>query len=336
MKKHKFGVFIGRFQPFHNAHYQAIKIALTKVKKLILVLGSDCQARTVKNPWTTNERINMIFSSLTDEEKKKITIVKTKDYLYNDNLWIAALQSKIAQIVNLNEDIVLLGHNKDRSSFYLKLFPQWKFIELPYLGNIHATMVRHMHFTCDLIGIKEIVPNAVYELLKDDQDTEEFTRLKSEYRHLIDYRKMWEGAPFPPTFTTVDAVVIRSGHVLVVKRGGKTGNGLIALPGGFLNPKERIIDGCIRELKEETRIRLPKNELKKMISSEKVFDHPDRDLRGRTITHAFCFNLGHGALPEVHHNSDAAKAWWVPLRDLNEDDFYGDHFHIINYFVSRF
>lgn len=336
MYEHDFGVFIGRFQPFHNAHLKAVRFALSKVETLVLVLGSACQARTVKNPWTTQERWDMIFFSLTDEERRRIKLVEAKDYLYNDNLWITAVQGKIAEHTGLSEDIVLLGHKKDRSSFYLKLFPQWKFIEVPRMGDIDATHVRHMHFKCDLIGIKELVPPWVYSRLEENQQTDDFDRLRREYQHLTEYRQEWHGAPFSPTFVTVDAVVIRSGHVLVVRRGGKAGNGLVALPGGFLNQRERIVDGCLRELKEETGIRLPKDELRKNITDQNVFDHPDRDLRGRTITHAYCIDLGHGTLPKVKGGDDAAKAWWMPLRDLNEDDFFGDHFHIINYFVSRF
>jgi bifunctional NMN adenylyltransferase/nudix hydrolase len=191
------------------------------------------------------------------------------------------------------------------------------------------------------VGLKDLEPASVFEKLEHDQNGKleglpKFDRLRREYQHLLEYGKQWDGAPFPPTFVTVDAVVIRSGHVLVVRRGGKAGNGLVALPGGFLNQRERIVDGCLRELKEETGIKLPKDELKKNITDEKVFDHPERDLRGRMITHAFCIDLGHGELPKVKGGDDAAKAWWMPLRDLSEDDFFGDHFHMINYFASRF
>jgi bifunctional NMN adenylyltransferase/nudix hydrolase len=71
------------------------------------------------------------------------------------------------------------------------------------------------------------------------------------------YKESWKAAPFPPTFVTVDAVVVQSGHVLLVKRKAMPGAGLWALPGGFLNQEETLLDGAIRELKEETKIKVP-------------------------------------------------------------------------------
>ena len=93
----------------------------------------------------------------------------------------------------------------------------------------------------------------------------------------------------------------------------------------------------MRELKEETGIKLPIPELKKAIVDERVFDHPGRSLRGRTITHAYCFNLGRGDLPQVKGMDDADKAWWMPLDSVygQKAMFFEDHFHIINYFINR-
>ena len=153
---------------------------------------------------------------------------------------------------------------------------------------------------------------------------------------LVDYKTAWEGAPFPPTFVTVDAIVIRSGHVLVVRRKGALGKGLIALPGGFLNQNETAQDAAIRELKEETGIKLSKEDLEKAIAGRKVFDYPERSLRGRTITHGFFIDLKRGPLPIVKGSDDADKAWWMSLREFEtrEAEFFEDHFHIINFFAG--
>lgn len=345
----KFGIFIGRFQPFHNAHLNAVGVALANVEKLIIVLGSACQARTVKNPWTTSERKAMILSCFTEEDRNRIYFVDAKDYLYNDNLWLTAVQEKINTITHGSNDVILIGHKKDRSTFYLGLFPQWEFIDTGDLTpgsegtGLAATRVRELYFKCDLITIKNIVPNTVFDILQSTMMSgvelvPEFRRLKDEFDHIEEYKELWANAPFPPTFVTVDGVVIKSGHVLVVRRKCQPGKGLIALPGGFINQYERIKDACLRELKEETRIKLSKQDIKAKLVDQKVFDHPNRSLRGRTISHSFCFNLGHGPLPKVKGNDDADHAWWMPLRDVfaQEEDFFEDHFHIISYFVNRF
>jgi bifunctional NMN adenylyltransferase/nudix hydrolase len=342
------GVFIGRFQPMHNAHLAVINMALLEMDFVVIVLGSACQAKTVKNPWTSDERKKMIYDSLLDGQRDRVAVIEAKDYLYNDNIWLTALQSSFDHInfngfrdINLDEcNVTLYGHDKDRSTFYLHLFPKWQFKEVGTQGDIDATRVREYFFRKDTLDLKRVCPSAVFEAMKSeiDENTSEYQRLYDEYRHIMSYRAMWSSAPFSPMFVTTDAVLIKSGHVLVVRRRGQPGRGLLALPGGFLREDEKVIDGCLRELKEETQIKLPKDELKKRIQDEKVFDHPDRSLRGRTLTHAFCINLGSGSLPKVKGDDDAEKALWMPLRDVlrKEEEFFEDHWHIISYFCNRF
>ncbi len=230
---HEFGVFIGRFQPFHNAHQEAVRFALSKVKRVIIVLGSACQARTVKNPWTTDERIEMISSCFRNGPLcvlgDRIEYVTAKDYLYNDNLWLTAVQQKIEMITKGSHDIVLFGHKKDHSSFYLKLFPQWKFIETGDFGETNATMIRSLYFAnrkfvkSSVQCLTELVPGSVFIYMNRSRDGTDFMRLKSEHDFIDDYKRMWADAPHPPVFITTDAVVIRSGHVLVVRRKGHPG-----------------------------------------------------------------------------------------------------------------
>lgn len=341
----EFGVYIGRFQPFTNAHEEAVRHSLSRVNNLIIVIGSASQARTIKNPWSSQERITMIRACLSPAENIRVEFIEAKDYLYNDNLWITAVQTKIEALTNGSKNVVLIGHRKDKSSFYLNLFPQWEFIETgDYADRLDASYVRRLYFEKDLLDVERFVPKPVFDVLKssmmkdDVTPQKEFNELQEEYHHILNYRKLWETSPFPPTFVTVDAVVIKSGHILVVRRRATPGKGLFALPGGFLNQGEQVKDGAIRELKEETAIKLTKDELLTALRDKEVFDHPGRSLRGRTITHAFCFDLGHGPLPKVKGEDDADKSWWMPLRDVfaNEEKFFEDHFHIINFFASKF
>lgn len=343
MEKKKFGVFIGRFQPFHNAHLATVKQALDQVERLIIVIGSASSAATVKNPWTSATRVEMIGNSITDalgpSARTRVSFVLAKDYLYNDNRWVIGLQAGIDDALNgWDGEVLLFGHEKDRSTFYLRLFPQWTFVDVGSQGRFDATKVREQYFRRDLTSLKPILPTTVLNQLRSEIGSVEYERLYSEFHHIIDYKELWDSAPFPPVFVTTDVVLIKSGHVLVVRRKGQPGKGLIALPGGFIGQDERIVDGALRELKEETAVRVNKDELKKRIVDNEVFDHPNRSLRGRTITHAFCIDLGNGELPKVKGSDDADKAWWMPLRDiyLKEEEFFEDHFHILNHFISKF
>lgn len=343
---HEFGVCIGRFQPFHNAHLDMVRIALEKAKKVIIIIGSFNQARNVKNPWLGAERISMIESCLTDEEKARVIFMPIRDYLYNENLWVTEVQEAVHEVVGSCKDIVLVGHKKDASSVYLDTFKQWKFVETGVNNPLSATDIRVKYFTCDTSFVKDLPPTVANILLHTCHDTglnspgfSIFENLRDEFQHIKNYREAWRGAPFPPIFVTTDAVVIKSGHVLVVRRKGSPGRGLIALPGGFLQQNEKIITGCIRELKEETGIKVKPDDLKKAVCAKEVFDHPDRSLRGRTITHAFCMNLGEGGdLPDVKGSDDADKAWWMPHREVyvRENEFFEDHYHMIVHFLNKY
>ena len=129
---------------------------------------------------------------------------------------------------------------------------------------------------------------------------------------------------------TVDAVVIQSGHVLMVERKARPGKGLLALPGGFLDRGEKLVDACLRELREETRLKVPAPVLIGSIKQQQVFDDPHRSARGRTITHAFYIELApNKALPKVKGGDDAKQAMWVPLADLDPAKIFEDHYFII-------
>jgi len=332
------GLIIGRFQPFHNAHHKIIKYALQKYNRVIVIIGSNRHARDVHNPFSMSERSNMIMSAFSEQEKKQLTISTVRDYIYNDNMWISEVQRIVDDLNKEEVDICLVGHQRDDSSFYLNLFPQWGFDEVGKLENdISASDIRKTFFTCsdwvDLVSDK--LPKHVIDELKHFKTTKNYYNLVEEYKFVESYKSQWNSAPYPPIFVTVDSVVVKSGHVLLVRRKSAPGKNLYAFPGGYLQQKEIIVEGAIRELKEETGIKVSKTDLIKSIKNSHVFDNPNRDLRGRIITHGFYIDLGAGALPHVKGGDDAADAWWVPLHEAftSDDCFYADHWHILNYFT---
>ncbi len=145
--------------------------------------------------------------------------------------------------------------------------------------------------------------------------------------------------PYDPTFLTTDAVVVQSGHVLVIRRGHQPGKGLLALPGGFLAGGLTLEDNAIKELKEETNIKVAAQILRGSIKSSHVFDYPERSQRGRTVTFAYFIELEprlKEGLPKVKGGDDAAKAFWLPLSAIGEkeEEFFEDHIHIIRYFLG--
>ena len=339
--EYEYVVFIGRFQPVHKSHLQVMQEALTHGKKLIVVLGSANAAENIKNPWSVAEREEMIRVCFGQDQNERIIVTSVGDHFYNDNEWITEVQQRVYEESSGSDSVALIGTYKDESSYYIKLFPQWDEIVARSHDMMNATDVRTALFSEPVAeGVLEnCLPQQVNEWLAANYEgSDRHQNMKDEFKFINDYKTKWASAPFVPTFNTVDAVVIQSGHILVVKRKFHPGKGLWALPGGFLKPTETLATAAIRELKEETGIRVDKAELKRHIVSERTFDHPSRSLRGRTITHAYCIHLPNGPLPEVRGSDDAAAAKWIPLMDVPRlsNKFYEDHSFIVEFFIRKF
>jgi bifunctional NMN adenylyltransferase/nudix hydrolase len=234
-------------------------------------------------------------------------------------------------------NVGIIGYNKDHSSYYIKKFPRWEVVEIdPYVVNgqpLNATDLRQEMFIPECVSI----PNEYYASLYHRDMLEKYANacqylIRAEMHHILDYKKSWAAAPYPPVFMTADAVVTQSGHVLLVRRGAQPGEGLWAMPGGFVNQHERVKDAAVRELCEETKIDIPKPVLYGSIVKHELYDDPYRSARGRTITQAYHFKLADQAkLPKVKGSDDAAKAKWFPLNEFVQmrSELFEDHYNII-------
>lgn len=341
--KYDYLVFIGRFQPFHIGHEEVIRTALTLAQQVIILVGSSNQPRTIRNPWTYVERVGMIFDGLNLDkaDQDRVTCAPLQDVSYNDQKWAAGVQDIVTAVIScggwtdMPPKIGLIGHAKDASSYYLKMFPQWDFIEHEMNEVISATDLRSLMFEGKNIKfLRALLPQDVYFDVVDFTKTEAFATLVEEYKHIKKYKEAWKAAPYAPTFVTTDAVVVQSGHILLIQRRAAPGKGLWALPGGFVNQDEYLVDAMVRELREETRLKVPAPVIKGSIVSQRVFDKPDRSLRGRTITHAYLVQLPAGELPAVKGSDDAMDAKWVPISDIKQDEMFEDHWSIIQNMIG--
>ncbi|WP_435979257.1 bifunctional nicotinamide-nucleotide adenylyltransferase/Nudix hydroxylase [Psychrobacter sp. DM4] len=333
---YKYLVFIGRFQPFHCGHEAVVDEALKRADNVIILIGSANLPRSLRNPFSVSERTAMIKGAYSDEDAARIHCVALDDALYNDTRWLKYVQAGVRSVTNdLHADIGLIGHSKDSSSYYLSLFPNWASVSVPNYHNLSATPIRDSYLM-GAMPTPERTPDATREVLSEFKETAEYKQLHEEAGFIDKYKKQWESAPYPPTFMTADALVVQSGHILLVERRSMPGRGLWALPGGFLNPKETLFDACIRELREETRLKVPEPVLRGSFHSQHTFDDPYRSARGRTITQAFYLQLKSDAkgLPKVKGGDDAATAFWLPLAELDARMMFEDHYAIITKMVG--
>ena len=90
----KRSVFVGRFNPFHRGHLQAIEHILTQVDELIIAIGSTQESHTPTNPFTAGERVFMIHESFKEAHVPlHRTYVTTIPDLHNNPLYVHHLQS---------------------------------------------------------------------------------------------------------------------------------------------------------------------------------------------------------------------------------------------------
>lgn len=131
---------------------------------------------------------------------------------------------------------------------------------------------------------------------------------------------------------TVDCVIFKKSkgsnivHILLVQRNKAPFKGDWALPGGFLEEQETLKTGALRELREETGLRINK------IEQLKAFGVPGRDPRGRTVTIAFWGETN--SEKEPIGADDASHASWFPEDQLPALGF--DHHEIVEFALLQY
>jgi bifunctional NMN adenylyltransferase/nudix hydrolase len=358
-------VYIGRFSTFHNGHAEVARRALCKYARVLIIVGSAKQPRTIKNPWKAEERVRIIRAWYEEERKQReefgqLIILTSRDYRYNNNLWLIETQKLIASVQGSDKVVWITGSKRDDTSFYLDMFPRPSFeLDLAEENrrvslHLSATWCREIYFGRTFNGqkldergydilMRSFVPPTTIDFLDSFEKTDDFAKLIHEFE-VTSERKAAAVTNYGERIDiTIDNVVIQSGHVLLIRRRSAPGKGLWALPGGYLNPREWSFDGSLRELDEETKIDCPPAVLKNSLVFDHWFEHPDRSNINRVITHAFCFKLpdykinGRVTLPKVTAEDDADRARWVPLAEAlaMSEVLFDDHHDILEEFIGR-
>ena len=135
---------------------------------------------------------------------------------------------------------------------------------------------------------------------------------------------------YPRPAVTVDCLVYReeNGHreVLLIQRKNDPYKGKWALPGGFIEMDETLLEAAVRELREETGLNIP------VMEQFRTFDAIGRDPRHRTISTVFIGNTGNVS-GRLRASSDASKVGWHSIDKLPDLAF--DHKDIIRLAIQR-
>jgi nicotinamide-nucleotide adenylyltransferase len=87
------GLYVGRFQPFHLGHLEAIQDVLKEIEELVIVIGSAQYSHNIHNPFTAGERLVMIRQALLDAgvDYSRLWVVPVPDVNLH-MLWVSALE----------------------------------------------------------------------------------------------------------------------------------------------------------------------------------------------------------------------------------------------------
>lgn len=308
------GYIMGRFNPLHMGHRDLIRRAKAKCTELYILVGSANSPRTIKNPFTYIERRDEILRFLKHEDIKNVTVLPLNDYKYSDSQWLSDVTSLIETTSNLGH-VTIFGYKKE-GNHYLDWFPQYSYEEIDAVHDVSATMIRENWYRTR--------PKMVA-----DEVMEDWNYFQKEKETFANY-------PYPETlgFMCGDVILECSGHILLIQRARAPGRGTWALPGGFKNRNETLGDAGIRELLEETNVRIPEKVLRGSIVSKQLFDSPSRGMgipRVTLATHVRVNLNPDGTLPKANGADDAMDCEWFPTATImNELDLFDDHQGIIS------
>jgi len=171
------GLFIGRFQPFHNGHLYAIEKILNENDEIIIGIGSAQDSYSLKNPLTAGERIEMIRELARDIGILDEVIIVPIPDIYENMVWparVIELVPRFDKVYSGNELVLMLFENFGIKTIRIKHINRYM-----YQGSvIRDKIIKGEDW-------KDLVPETVYQYLKEVKFEERIKRLvenKSEVR----------------------------------------------------------------------------------------------------------------------------------------------------------
>lgn len=252
-------LFIGRFQPFHIGHENAIsQIAQNPdVGKIIIGIGSSQYHHYFGNPFTFEEREDFIRKSL--ELNIPFEILAIPD-LHDFPKWVPHVESLCPKF-----QVIYCGN-----TIIKPLFEQrgYSVETLERTLDISATQVRDLMVAGR--NWQSLVPNGVREILEEINGVERIKILHNKYSRAAN---------------TADLIIEdEEGRIALIERLHEPFAGMLAIAGGYLNVGlETTAQAALREAREETGLDISPEEIHYL----GVYDEPQRDPRGPTISHVY-------------------------------------------------
>ncbi len=115
IKQYSLALFIGRFQPFHKGHLYSLRKAMKMGERVMIGIGSSQEKRTDSNPWSYEERKNMVEAMIAREPilrgwSSQVKIVGISDYEL-DSEWADEVVRVVRKVGYESDEVVAVGNN---------------------------------------------------------------------------------------------------------------------------------------------------------------------------------------------------------------------------------
>jgi len=163
------GLFVGRFQPVHKGHIKALEFVFSQVDEVVIGIGSAQASHTLKNPFTTSERMEMLIRALDEAGlDKRYYLIPLPDINFNA-IWATYVVSMIPRF-----DVVFTGN-----SLVAQLFREkgYEVVVQPMFRKdiLSATEIRKRMIEGE--PCEELVPESVVEYIRDIKGVERIKML---------------------------------------------------------------------------------------------------------------------------------------------------------------
>ena len=166
------GLYIGRFQPFHNGHMSIVQAMLEECEELVIGIGSPYKSHSERNPFTAEERIEMIRESLREAgvPLEKVQIVTIPD-IGRPALWAKHVESitpRFGRVYSGSAYVARLF--KEEGGYDVKQLSLLKEGDEPISATrIRESMVDNPAYTYTLKGTapwQQMIPPAVARIIE--------------------------------------------------------------------------------------------------------------------------------------------------------------------------
>ena len=124
----------------------------------------------------------------------------------------------------------------------------------------------------------------------------------------------------------VDAIVVKNGKILLIRRANEPFKGKWALVGGFVEYGETTENAVKREVEEETGMKV---EVKELLG---VYSEPKRDPRGHVVSISY---IVESKSDEIKINEEVKEARFFSLEEIKSMELAFDHAKIIRDYEAR-